>query len=260
MRKHISALIAALAVSAILLCGCNDKTESSASLPESSTSLPESSSITPESTSSVTESSASSSESTSSETESTSSIPESTSSTPESTSSTPESTSSVSESTSSVTESTSSIPESTSSTPESSAPAESNPALQKYYEEMIANYFEYVSGAFPGTSPEVARGAAEAKNAGLDKFEKMTVPQEYAARHSAMMKAAEIEREINAVLLDYANGVIDYDEMEARTLSIRPDNRSEFTTHCLNIVAALNHEPAIEPTEDGQMLEVLSNF
>ena len=225
MRKHISALVAALAVSAILLCGCNDKTESSASLPESSTSLPESSSITPESTSSVTESSASSSESTSSETESTSSIPES-----------------------------------TSSTPESSAPAESNPALQKYYEEMIANYFEYVSGAFPGTSPEVARGAAEAKNAGLDKFEKMTVPQEYAARHSAMMKAAEIEREINAVLLDYANGVIDYDEMEARTLSIRPDNRSEFTTHCLNIVASLNHEPAIEPTEDGQMLEVLSNF
>lgn len=218
MRKHISALVAALAVSAILLCGCNDKTESSASLPESSTSLPESSSITPESTSSVTESSASSSESTSS------------------------------------------IPESTSSTPESSAPVESNPALQKYYEEMIANYFEYVSGAFPGTSPEVARGAAEAKNAGLDKFEKMTVPQEYAARHSAMMKAAEIEREINAVLLDYANGVIDYDEMEARTLSIRPDNRSEFTTHCLNIVAALNHEPAIEPTEDGQMLEVLSNF
>ena len=132
--------------------------------------------------------------------------------------------------------------------------------MQKYYEEMIANYFEYVSGAFPGTSPEVARGAAEAKNAGLDKFEKMTVPQEYAARHSAMMKSAEIEREINAVLLDYANGVIDYDEMEARTLSIRPDNRSEFTTHCLNIVAALNHEPAIEPTEDGQMLEVLSNF
>ena len=246
MRKHISALIAALAVSSILLCGCNDKTESSASLPESSTSLPESSSITPESTSSVTES--------------TSSTPESTSSVSESTSSTPESSTSASESTSSVTESTSSIPESTSSTPESSAPAESNPALQKYYEEMIANYFEYVSGAFPGTSPEVARGAAEAKNAGLDKFEKMTVPQEYAARHSAMMKAAEIEREINAVLLDYANGVIDYDEMEARTLSIRPDNRSEFTTHCLNIVAALNHEPAIEPTEDGQMLEVLSNF
>ena len=246
MRKHISALIAALAVSAILLCGCNDKTESSASLPESSTGLPESSSITPESTSSVTES--------------TLSIPESTSSTPESTSSVSESTSSTPESSTSASESTSSIPESTSSTPESSAPAESNPALQKYYEEMIANYFEYVSGAFPGTSPEVARGAAEAKNAGLDKFEKMTVPQEYAARHSAMMKAAEIEREINAVLLDYANGVIDYDEMEARTLSIRPDNRSEFTTHCLNIVAALNHEPAIEPTEDGQMLEVLSNF
>ena len=132
--------------------------------------------------------------------------------------------------------------------------------LQKYYEEMMENYFEYVSGSVAGQSPEAARSIAEAKNAGLDKFEKMTVPEEYADRHNAMMKAAEIERRLNEVLLDYANGVINYEEMTEKSYAIRPNSRSEFTTHCLNIIADLNHNSGVEPTEKGQMLEMLSRF
>ena len=239
MRKYISTLVTALAVSALLLCGCSNKTESSASTPESSASTSESSASTPESSESTPESSTSTPESSLSSPESSESIPELSASTPESSESTPESTSSVTE---------------------SSTPAETNPALQKYYEEMIANYFEYVSGTVPGNTPEIARGIAEAETAGLEKFGKMTVPNEYADRHSALMKAAETEREYIKLLLDYANGVIDNDEMTARALVIRPNNRSEFTTHCLNIVADLNHEPSVVPTEKGQMLEMLSKL
>lgn len=132
--------------------------------------------------------------------------------------------------------------------------------LQKYYEEMMDNYFEYVSGAAAGNSPEAARSIAEAKNAGLDKFEKMTVPEEYADRHNAMMKAAEIERELNGVLLDYANGAINYDEMVEKSQAIRFGSRSEFTTKCLCIIADLNHDSSVEPTEKGQTLEILSKF
>lgn len=125
---------------------------------------------------------------------------------------------------------------------------------------MIETYFEYVSATVPGKTPEVARGIAEAETAGLEKFGKMTVPKEYAERHSAMMIAAESEREWIKALLDYANGVIDYEGLEKRGKEIRPDSRSEFTTKCLCIIADLNHEPSVVPTDKGKMLEMLSKI
>lgn len=132
--------------------------------------------------------------------------------------------------------------------------------LQKYYEEMMENYFEYISSTTYGISTSVAREIAETETAALEKFEEMSVPEEYDFHHRVLLAAAEKEREWIKVLRDYADGVIDYEGIYEKQMEMRPDGRSEFTTRCLNIIAELNHNPGVKPTEKGQMLEMLSKL
>lgn len=229
MKKRVLSLIIALILPITLLCGCDSKTESDTSLPISSAVTPEQSESTPESSESKPEQSESTHESSASK--------------PEQSESTPESSESKSE-------------------PTASTPAETNAELQTYYDEMIANYYEYTSGSTAGNSPEGCLKTANAQTAGLKKFAAMTVPKEYADRHSEMMSAAESEQEWRDVMYDYGNGVIDAESFQKKFKELFPTgvNRSEFTTKCLGIIADLNHEAGVVPTDEGKFLEMLSKI
>ena len=126
---------------------------------------------------------------------------------------------------------------------------------------MIANYFEYTSTTTMIGTTEGALKVVATQTAGLKKFAEMTVPEEYAERHSAMISASEEDNKWRALVTDFGNGVIDREGFNKKVLELYPNGyRSSFTTACLNIVAQLNHEPTVVPTEKGNLLEMLSKF
>lgn len=170
----------------------------------------------------------------------------------------PESGVSASESSASTPKSSVSAPKPNESKPEPVSSASAS--LQSYYDELQNCYKEYVSGTSANIlTPEGAKAYVETRALGLEKFEKLVPPEKYAALHSEMLNFADAEREWNKVMLDYANGVIDTDQMTSKSQQIYGSTtvKSEFTTKCLGIITALNKEPEVTASDFGKFLQIL---
>lgn len=131
-------------------------------------------------------------------------------------------------------------------------------SMQSYYDEIQNCYIEYVSKAAPGMmEPEGMREYVAVRETALDKFAKLNPPEKYAYRHAEMLTAAKKEREWNGVLLKYADGAIDGEELNKEIERVFGGKavRSEFTTKCMEIIVSMNKEPDITVSEYAEKIE-----